>query len=539
MGTRIGSNIGRYEIVAEIGRGGMGVVYQARDPKIDRLVAIKTISLLGQEPDEEQDYRQRFAQEAQAAGRLSHPGIVTIFDVGEEPENREPYIVMEYVAGESLKKMLTLGDHKMPLMQAVQLAYELADALHYAHAEGVIHRDIKPANILVTTGGHPKIADFGIAKLNLSNLTLPGQLLGSPSYMSPEQLNGEGVDARSDLFSLGVVFYTMLTGFRPFQGNSATTVCFKVVNRDPMPVAAFDASLPPELDRILMRAMAKDPAQRYQSAAEMAEAIEGFRRERNLATTGTTTAGSASQWFAGTTDYSKTDALLDKGSRSGTGQTSGTGERPSGAMNLRRWAYAGVLAFLVPLSVILGFEFRSVLKPAALANLSVPTTQPPAAIAQSAISTPIVREPATMDVAPAKSKPVSPRKTPALVQTRSIANPVSNPPAPAATSIMQVEIDHPFKDVSVTIWLDKQVVYQRALHGETKSHAVLFRQVQGHQSDSIPVTSGKHQVRIQAQTPDGVYDQSKTISAMFEESGETVLHVQCAKRGGEMNVTLQ
>jgi eukaryotic-like serine/threonine-protein kinase len=111
MGTRIGSNIGRYEIVAEIGRGGMGVVYQARDPKIDRLVAIKTISLLGQEPDEEQDYRQRFAQEAQAAGRLSHPGIVTIFDVGEEPENREPYIVMEYVAGESLKKMLTLGDH--------------------------------------------------------------------------------------------------------------------------------------------------------------------------------------------------------------------------------------------------------------------------------------------------------------------------------------------------------------------------------------------------------------------------------------------
>src|SRR5579863_4942444 len=342
MKTIVGSNIGRYEIVAEVGRGGMGVVYRARDPKIDRLVAIKTISLVGQDPEEERDYRQRFVHEAQAAGRLSHPGIVTIFDVGEEAETHEPYIVMEYVAGESLKKLLTLGDRKIPVAQALQLAYELADALHYAHSQGVIHRDIKPANILVTGGGHAKIADFGIAKLNLANLTLPGQLLGSPSYMSPEQLSGEGVDARSDLFSLGVVFYNMLTGFRPFQGNSATTVCFKVVNRDPVPVTSLDAALPPELDQILARAMAKEPSQRYQSAAEMAQAIEEFRRQHQLLTTWNTT----SLWFAGTTDYSTAAAALDKQSLPATS----TAKSPEAALSLRHLVYAGCVLLLLAIS---------------------------------------------------------------------------------------------------------------------------------------------------------------------------------------------
>src|SRR6266567_4035272 len=195
---------GRYEVLAELGRGAMGVVYKARDPQIDRVVAVKTVSLWGQEPEEETEFRMRFLNEAQAAGRLHHAGIVAIFDVGESLENHDPYIVLEYVAGESLNRILS-RERKLSPDKALQLAEQIAEALDYAHGQGVIHRDIKPANILVTEDGHAKIADFGIAKLNLAHFTLPGRVLGTPAYMAPEQLCGEGVDGRSDLFSLGVI----------------------------------------------------------------------------------------------------------------------------------------------------------------------------------------------------------------------------------------------------------------------------------------------------------------------------------------------
>ena len=271
---------GRYEVVAELGRGAMGVVYKARDPQIDRLVAVKTVSLHGQNQAEEQEFRRRFMNEAQAAGRLHHAGIVSIFDVGEhdiggDPGNREPYIVLEYVAGEALNRILA-REKKLPLATALQLAEEIAEALDYAHAQGVVHRDIKPGNILVTEDGHPKIADFGIAKMNLAHFTVPGRVLGTPAYMAPEQLSGEGVDARSDLFSLGVILYAMTTGQSPFHGDSATTVCFKVANREPIAASALDLALPAELDQVIARAMAKDRDQRYQSAWDMQYDLDQF-----------------------------------------------------------------------------------------------------------------------------------------------------------------------------------------------------------------------------------------------------------------------
>src|SRR5580658_7263801 len=268
MDDRRSERFGRYEILAELGRGAMGVVYKARDPKINRVVAVKTVSLTGQ------------PLEAELAGRLSHPGIVTIFDVGEEPETRAPYIVMEFVSGPSLETMLSGDNRTLPLEAALQLTLELAEALDCAHGQGVVHRDLKPANILVTEEGRAKIADFGVAKLNLANLTLAGRTVGTPAYMSPEQLHGDEVDGRSDLFSLGVILYTVLTGYRPFQGNSAATVSFKVVNRDPVPASVLDTDLPPGLDYIIARAMAKDPSQRYQRGMEMVLDIQEMRAGR-------------------------------------------------------------------------------------------------------------------------------------------------------------------------------------------------------------------------------------------------------------------
>src|SRR5208283_3315727 len=280
MEDRGRERFGRYEILAELGRGAMGVVYKARDPRINRVVAVKTVSLTGLAPEEEREYRERFAREAEAAGRLSHPGIVTIFDVGEEPESHAPYIVMEFVGGQSLDKLLSDSDHKLPVETALQLTLELAEALDCAHGQGVVHRDLKPANILLTEDGHAKIADFGVAKLNLANHTLAGRAYGTPAYMSPEQLNGEAVDGRSDLFSLGVILYTVLTGYRPFQGNSALTVSFKVVNHEPVPATVLDTELPPGLDHIIARAMAKDPAERYQCGMEIVQDIQKLREGR-------------------------------------------------------------------------------------------------------------------------------------------------------------------------------------------------------------------------------------------------------------------
>ncbi len=285
---------GRYEILGELGRGAMGVVYKAQDPQINRTVALKTVSLWGQEPDEEKEFRLRFLNEAQAAGRLHHPGIVAVFDVGEDPENRDPYLVLEFVAGETLKRILA-RESKLPLTTALQLAIEIAEALDYAHAQGVVHRDIKPANILITQEGRAKIADFGIAKLNLAHFTLPGRVLGTPAYMAPEQLSGEGVDGRSDLFSLGVILYAIVTGHSPFQGSSATTVCFKVANREPVAASALDMALPPELDSIISRAMAKDPDQRYQSGSELAGDLRQLLQQEAPGTTST-----SSQAVAGT-----------------------------------------------------------------------------------------------------------------------------------------------------------------------------------------------------------------------------------------------
>lgn len=259
--------LGRYEVLGELGRGSMGAVFRARDPRIDRIVAVKTISVAGADLQNMREYRLRFFHEAQAAGRLSHPGIVTIFDVDQDAASNTPFIVMEHVEGKPLDGLVAAApDGKLPLETAVDLVQQVAAALDYAHAHGIIHRDIKPSNILVTAEGQAKIADFGIAKLPMIETTLPGHLVGTPAYMSPEQLSGKPVDGRSDIFSLGVIAYWLLTGEKPFTGESITEVSIHVATSEPRSASELAPGLDSNFDYVLARGLAKDPAGRYQHA---------------------------------------------------------------------------------------------------------------------------------------------------------------------------------------------------------------------------------------------------------------------------------
>jgi len=262
--------MGRYEILEEVGRGSMGVVYKARDPRIGRIVALKCVAFsFPLAPGEEEDFLRRFYHEAQIAGRLNHPGIVTIYDVGEKGAEGSAFIAMEFVTGTNLHE-LTASGGRLPLPQVADLARQAAEALDFAHENGVVHRDIKPGNLVLTAGGQLKIFDFGIARMAKGNITRPGQLLGTPNYMAPEQVTGGPVDGRADQFALAVTLYHLLTGERPFVGESITAISYQVVNVSPPPPSRLNPSLPAALDPILGRALAKSPEERYPRCADFA-----------------------------------------------------------------------------------------------------------------------------------------------------------------------------------------------------------------------------------------------------------------------------
>ncbi|WP_233853428.1 serine/threonine-protein kinase [Paraburkholderia sp. HD33-4] len=258
------TQIGKYRIDRVLGTGAMGVVYLAFDPHLERPVALKTVrrELLASE-DRSGDMLQRFRNEARAAGRLAHPNIVTVHDFGEDGDTA--YIVMEYVAGHGLDTLLVPG-HALPLSEAFHWLAQLLAALAYAHEAGVVHRDIKPANLLVTAAGLLKVADFGVARVG-SAATSSGWMIGTPSYMSPEQFEGASVDARADLFSAGVVLYRMLTGRQPFVGSPAT-IRQKIIKDTPAPPSEIVSALPPALDAMVARALARRPEDRFASAAQ-------------------------------------------------------------------------------------------------------------------------------------------------------------------------------------------------------------------------------------------------------------------------------
>ena len=262
--------LGKYQITRELGRGAMGVVYEAFDPLIERTVAIKTILKSSVDKSETEEAFNRFRREARAAGRLSHPKIVAIYEYGEDDDMA--FIVMELIRGKELKDYFDRED-SFSLHDGVRIVMQILDALDYSHTHGVVHRDIKPANILITRDGKIKIADFGIAKIDSSLLTQAGAVMGTPTYMPPEQFMGAEVDQRADIYSTGVILYQFLTGLRPFTGG-VISVMHQVINQEPTPPSHINPNVPAELDEVVKKAMAKKPEDRYQTVAEFMTALK-------------------------------------------------------------------------------------------------------------------------------------------------------------------------------------------------------------------------------------------------------------------------
>jgi serine/threonine-protein kinase len=258
--------LGRYRLLAELGRGAMGVVYKAEDPLINRSVAIKTI-IMTDDPAGRADYEARFFQEAKAAGGLNHPNLITIHDVGREGD--VAYMAMELLEGTELRELTARG--RLPLPFALDIVAQVADGLAHAHEHGVVHRDIKPGNIMIVRGRQAKIMDFGIARVHASDVrTQTGAILGSPRYMSPEQMTGQPVDRRCDIFSLGVVLHELAAGEPPFSAATVTQLMHQIATATPPPPSAANPAVPAMLDLIVARMLEKQPDARYQSAAELA-----------------------------------------------------------------------------------------------------------------------------------------------------------------------------------------------------------------------------------------------------------------------------
>lgn len=517
--------LGRYEIVNELGHGAMGTVYRARDPKIDRIVALKTISVAGIAPADEEEYRQRFFREAQAAGKLSHGGIVTIHDVGEDEATKTPFIVMEFIEGQTLE---TLGrGERLPTATTLELVKQVAEALDYAQGHQIVHRDIKPANIIVTPDGRAKITDFGIAKLQLTQFTQPGQVLGTPAYMSPEQLTGGAVDGRSDLFSLGVILYWLLTGDKPFAGDTTTAVSFKIVYQDPVPPTQLNPALSPDCDYLVARALAKDPASRYQRGREVAQDLEDLKFGRPLRSRTTPAAAPVAAEIERTVAAQPPAPPVPptatvKTKRLGAPvpaapvKTKPLGAPPTGVVpppeKKRGWVLPAAAAAVVLLLLVGAgwwWSRRSSAKKAEPEQATVQEAAPPAS-----------PSPARPRATP-RSQPRSERTEPRLAEPRT---------RQGAMATLRLRGEHNFETATLYVYSDEKLIRELHLSGATterKGARIGFGRI----SAEIPVPAGRHSISIRIKAPADDFDQIEYIQSEFEAGQIRTLEISLGKLG--------
>jgi predicted Ser/Thr protein kinase len=485
--------LGRYEIQEEIGRGMMGVVYRAADPALGRTVALKTVHLAWATSDEDrQNFEKRFMAEARTAASLSHPGIVVVHDIGHDAEAKTVFIAMEYLQGDTLAQM-TRGTAPLEWHEALRITARVAEALHHAHAAGIVHRDVKPANIMVLPSGETKIMDFGIAKAPTSQLTGAGEFFGTPSYMSPEQASGATIDGRSDIFSLGSVLYLLLTGRRAFDAPSVPAILARIVNQDPPQPSRIAPGLPGDVDYLLARALAKAPKDRYATAGAFAEDLIDVRdglspRHR---------AGWLAPLRADGTLPSPVPPLVepetsDLGRGAGVPGVRGTG--PSRVPRRRGlWlAAAGVVAVLLA-----AFFCRQAPGPLDSGRAEPsPTTQP----GMTATESP------------------APEASPAAGSALQLPFNIPFLPTAAPPARLEVTLDHPLKTGYLRVWVDDALVLEKPLASRVNKKLLVYKSRKGHLKEVVPVAPGDHAVRIRIEG-DG-FDESRRVKGEFK-SGQT------------------
>ena len=470
------TSIGRYELISELGCGAMARVYLARDPNIDRKVALKVLEPRGLVPEIEMDeLRTRFLLEARAAGNLRHPAAVAIYDADHDSDSGLSFIAMEWVDGQSLDEALK-GAADLPLEQAITIICQMAAALDAAHSQGLVHRDVKPGNILIDGQGNAKLSDFGIAKIESLELTSTGQILGTPFYMSPEQIRDESLDGRSDLFSLGVVLYQCVTGELPFHADSLPALTHKILNVDPRPPQFINRKLPDSVCVAVNRALEKDPEQRFQSGAELASAL-GHEVVPGDSTASLTLRSSQ------ILQSRQTKAGLSKGHL--------------------WWGLLGLLALIAILVAVVP---------------GIRSTDPPAAKVsslQSETDSTVQSPPAGLP--PAKVPAESEAQASALPETIAEEQAKVPPPSLGTGSTLEISYTNRLKRATMDVWVDGTHVLSKSV---SRSGGVVRRAVGRKVLNSIPVSPGHHDVKVRIRGTEGKIEVSNWSGNTFDK-GQT------------------
>ncbi|HEX9187402.1 MAG TPA: protein kinase [Vicinamibacteria bacterium] len=485
---------GRYEIRAELGRGTMGVVYRAHDRDLGRDVALKVIRSTVEDADgAEGNYEQRFLNEARAAGRLSHPAIVVVHDVGRDAASGALFMALELLRGRTLQEVLR-EEGRLPWAEAARLVVRVAEGLHHAHEHGIVHRDVKPANIMVLASGEPKVMDFGIAKVEASQLTAAGQLFGTPLYMSPEQARAGPVDGRSDLFSLGSVLYELLTGHRAFSSDSVHGIVLQVVQSDPPPPSSVVAEIPRDLDRVVARCLAKDPRRRHADGRELATDLRAVLSGAPLAVP----APEAPADGAATMVSSRPPAPSPAATRPGPGKPPGQEKR----------------------SALAGARGKLLLAAAALA------------VAVSAAY--LARGRPVPEEAPPPASTPGGETAPPPASTLDRVTSILTGPEPAQVTL---DFGHSLKSGTLRVFVDDEVVIEEDLDSRVTKRIAGLTLRKGALLESFSVTPGRHEIRVRVAWEGKVKDESTWAS--FKPGSQRRLEARLRGVGGLQDLSLR
>jgi eukaryotic-like serine/threonine-protein kinase len=557
------AKVGPYRVEAELGRGMMGVVYRAQDTRRGRkgLVALKVIRMAYVVSEEQRrSFERRFLEEARIVSRLSHPGIVGIHDVGRDKKQDAPYIAFEYLQGRTLAALLEAGQ-RPDWRESMRIVARVAEALHYAHAQGVVHRDVKPANVMVLPSGEPKVMDFGLAKAEAGlELTSTGQFMGTPLYMAPEQALGEAVDRRTDLFSLGCVGYTLVTGRRAFEAESVPQVLNRVAYRYPPPPTTVVPSLPTEVDYVLGRAMAKRKEDRYPDGRMLAEDVEDLLAGRTPRHRG----GWALPELAEGTAVSlplkprpepELELELVEPGRKGRGLrvvlalslvafAAALASSPFWRHQIALWVGLPPRQAAPPPAVTTVVTVAARAGPVGAAEPGPPSPSPPvrAEVRSPWAETPLW--PGALDrPTPAPSASAEPEASPEVpapdVMGEDTPSPPpaaeSSPPPPApaaapASSRLSIALEHGLKQGELRVFVDRQRVLEQKLTSRVTKDLLLFKLRSGSVQDVLPVVPGARRVRVEVRT--GGQTKSGEIAGTFRAGSTRRLRVDVGRGGG-------